>query len=314
MPARTSPSTIAATLPATSTITEISVPQPVVAPVGVAAQGNIAIITSRDPSFVYLVDLSSMRWHQVTAVPADSGPFGVTAGQRSGEFWVSLFRGGYGKNQHWTGVLRISSGTAKIFRFTAPGENPALTGVTADGQYVYTTELRGNHIDRLDQRTGRFIRYRVLPANAGLFDVTLYQGNPWFTEANASALGEVRSSGSIRSVPLRPRIRPIAVCTWGTSLAVIGQVPSALWIMAEGQVVRTISLPVGSAPSACVSNGSALWLTDRGLNAILKIGLDYRVQIIPLPSANAEPERIARSGRLIIFTESRAGKIGILHP
>lgn len=314
MAAKTAPSMSVASVAASQAIREIRVPPAVVAPAAVAIQKNTVAVTSRDPSFVQLFDVTHMRWSQTAGVPNDSGPFGIASGHHQGEFWVSLFRGGYGTNQHWTGVLRISNGMARLFRLTSSRENPALSGVATDDRYVYATELHGNHIDQLDERTGRFARYAVPTANAGLFDVTLYQGAVWFTEANASALGELLSTGTIRSIMLHPRSRPVAVCTWGSNLVAVTQLPSTAVVTAAGRTVRIISLPTGSVPDACVSTQSALWVTDRGLNAILKIDKTYQVQTIPLPTANAEPERITSNGQVVIFTESRARKIGLIRP
>ncbi|GLZ76689.1 virginiamycin B lyase [Actinorhabdospora filicis] len=231
---------------------------------------------------------------------------GIIVTGADGGVWASLSRKAK--------LARLDPSTGEVTAFDAPA---GVFGLAAapDGK-LWVTGMAANTVASLDPATGVLdvVELPVEGAMPSMIAVAA-DGTPWFTANQANAVGRVRDGKAelfelptASAGPVGVTIGPDGAAWFVALLAgIAGRVD------ADGTVTE-IPLPDrGSKPHAIVSDGTCLWISLWGADALAHLTVDGEVTTHPL-TAGSEPHGLAVAPDGAIWTALENGHLARLTP
>jgi virginiamycin B lyase len=210
-----------------------------------------------------------------------------------------------------TAKVELGSGTRATALTTGPDGNLWFAGYRA--QFGGPA---GNLVGRVDPATGQVAEFPLPPRPIDFASAIAPgpDGNLWFTELGANAIGRVTTAGLITEFPLpTPGSRPNAI---------VRGLDGAVWFTEEGGdrvgritpggAITEFPLPAGARPGGiALGEDGSLWVTEKGLGRIARLTPSGAITEFPLPDATSLPGTIVYGpdGNLW-FTEEGTRRIG----
>jgi streptogramin lyase len=245
---------------------------------------------------------------------AYAGPIAI-AGSSQGTIWVAEFSADL--------LARVALGpNPAVVEWPIPSDGGQPNGIALDstGQFMWFTEDVANTIGRIPAGGGNIAEFPIPTRKswpAGI--VAGADGNMWFAEQTAGAVGRVSPDGAMAEFPVPQGNPAVSSITWGPD--------GALWFTdpgnnAIGRITTSGSLSefrlasLGTGPAGIVAGPDGnLWFAEAGTNRIGRITTQGDIVEVAVPTTGASPQGIAVGpDGCIWFTETGANQIGRLVP
>ena len=211
---------------------------------------------------------------------------------------------------------RLAGGSAGVDLYEIPVVRSAPRGITVapDGTVWITLQSAGS-VARLGQPGAS------LPMT--VFDVPETGSNPftpvvdpdgelWFTDYSMNSVTHLSDDGTMDFYVLPfGDGGPLGLAFGADSTWWITDAPQRALMRMQGSTVTGYPpTDETSTPYRLAAGSGAVWATDPGANAILRIAPDGSIDTLEVPTPDANPYSIAAVGDEVWFTEQDAGAVG----